>query len=370
MLIASGNDILKYGLPVCRGTSPYTYVTEPSFAKLYWLDHMRQAAPVASKRKAKLEDEFEAHVWALGRFMLDYLLQTCMGEARHHTQSAQGTADCAVCQKHFGSVNSNKDRTVAADLLSEKFTSYDEAITAVNHIFWDHTWSKGMGGWLWGNIAWICHSLNQAFEHRSINEMVHWLDVISGITHNGACCLNSKFSFYQFSGTTFNRILWAKFHGEPCCINYLEAMWRRRVLEPYDAQCIHAKSKGRGSQINAQPVLRPGMEPKWLCKRCVQPKRVYYELDPLFLLCRTYCRAHQICNCVCYKKMKPFELYTKCNECNYNISASTFMILTMEGHDPIKLGLCSTCGRLQRINLPVGIRFISITNANPSDNDE
>ena len=353
MFIASTKDLHRYGLPVIG-----SIISEPSFAKLYLLDHQRQAAMRGSRLREKREEEFEVHAWCLGRFVMDYLTQTCLGEARHRNNNCYSSLDCDKCNAAFKGIGS-LDRESASSKLIDDFGSYREALDSLNHIFWDHAWSKGMGGWVWGNISWIAFQLYEAFEAKDLNKLVHWLDIVSGITHNGAVCLNSKYAFYNFYPGVFNRVLWAKFHGQPCCLQYLEGVITNTNVVP----CQHAQSSGRIGKIANQPILRPGMEPMWQCKNwnCNKAKKAFLEFDPQMHYCRSFCVYCHTCNCRCKptRKIEYFQSQGKCS-CSYGYKQlwrPPMFNIHFEDGQVLPVRMCASCSSLERFWIPDGVKM-------------
>jgi hypothetical protein len=176
------------------------------------------------------EDMLKKHSEQLAEKMLNYLVVSCAGEARHLFSYCSGTATSLnpTAQgfiKGMKESNENGGYSASRDnmwrtgySLAKKF-GYDEILKALEQIFGELNWkSDGYGGDAWAKIARHAHM----YASKDINAII-FIDGIMAIAHNGGWAYNKYYSgsigaytfdtFLDFKRKASEKTIWKLLEG-------------------------------------------------------------------------------------------------------------------------------------------------------------
>lgn len=193
-----------------------------------WLLTDYERYPAFSRKRERLEEEENALLIEICGFLSDYLLMSCLGEARHgklrHFSPSFKHVTCPLCVTALGADYYKQERTAGATFLWGRFTNRKDAFASLMHIFCDHPWPNGsLGGAQWGYVSLITKRLNEAFYSNDRIGMIVALDEVVYLQHCSGSVWNSRFSWsMDFFTGYINQVLNKKSTGKECCWELLK----------------------------------------------------------------------------------------------------------------------------------------------------
>lgn len=240
-----------------------------------WLLTDYEKYPLFNKRRERVEQEEQDGLTEICRFMTDYLLMACLGEARHSGTRHWNTEiryykDCADCLIVLGPNYEKDNRTAGATALWGRFTNRKDAFAFLLHVFCDHAWAAtSLGGPRWGYVALITKRLNEAYYSNDRLGMLLALDEIVYLHHCSGKVWGSRFEWSRdFFDGDIKMILNKKSTGKACCWKRLRDWTLIKTKLYLGAEYCGCPNKEIEIEKNSQEKFVETYRTLLTCKKC------------------------------------------------------------------------------------------------------